>query len=486
MMKRITVLILVAIWLVGCGGVKNIKPNNYIGKSDAWKNRHAKKNLQPQEKPEVEPIWGRHLMSMFAKAGLNIDADSNDAADLLYGGTNSALTDPGADRILFWDDGAALGSNVAWLTLGSGLTFNGTTLEVGTSFNPDTADGAALGSVDLEWSDLYLAASGVIYGEADQSNTLTSSATGWTANLNLAAATYGSDGSVSDAKLLYINSLSSNAQDQISARQTTLTNEAGLYAALSDVADFVQPSEKFTMGATIAETVNADTTPDVSNAALGTNNIYRSNANGTITDFDDADDHSEFSDGDFFIFILDDASVLNFNGNSDLNRPGNLDYTGSATQPTVIIFEYLDAAWHTTSLSPAATSPTTLSVGAIETPTLQEDEWNDEADDRLLTVAELKNKIISNAGLSADTHFDAPVVTEGWNVIFIIEAAYQVDVHPNDSQTWYLNGTVMGADEMISNSADTVGESMACFSTEAGKVYCESKYANFAAVAEPI
>jgi len=123
-------------------------------------------------------------------------------------------------------------------------------------------------------------------------------------------------------------------------------------------------------------------------------------------------------------------------------------------------------------------------VSSIETPTLQEDEWNDEADDRLLTVGELKNKIISNAGLSADTHFDAPVVTEGWNVIFIIEAAYQVDVHPNDSQTWYLNGTVMGADEMISNSADTVGESMACFSTEAGKVYCESKYANFAAVAE--
>ena len=122
----------------------------------------------------------------------------------------------------------------------------------------------------------------------------------------------------------------------------------------------------------------------------------------------------------------------------------------------------------------------------IETPTLQEDEWNDEAGDRLLTVAELKNKIISNAGLSADTHFDIPAEAEGWFVTFIIEAAYQIDIHPNDSADWYLNGTVMGADEMISNSADTVGESITCFSTELGKVYCESKYANFAAVAEPL
>ena len=43
----------------------------------------------------------------------------------------------------------------------------------------------------------------------------------------------------------------------------------------------------------------------------------------------------------------------------------------------------------------------------------------------------------------------------------------------------------MGADEMISNDDDTVGESIMCFSTELGKVYCESKYTNWEAVAEP-
>lgn len=123
-------------------------------------------------------------------------------------------------------------------------------------------------------------------------------------------------------------------------------------------------------------------------------------------------------------------------------------------------------------------------VSSIETPTLEEDELNDEAGDRLLTAVELKNKIISNAGFGADSHFDCPAFSEGWNVIFIIEDAYQMDIHPNDSQNWYFNGTVLAADKMISNDDDTVGESIAIFSTETA-VYCESKYPNWEVVAEP-
>ncbi len=52
-------------------------------------------------------------------------------------------------------------------------------------FTPDAADSATLGTADLEFSDLFLATSGVIYGENGQANTLTSSATGWIFNLNL-------------------------------------------------------------------------------------------------------------------------------------------------------------------------------------------------------------------------------------------------------------------------------------------------------------
>lgn len=45
---------------------------------------------------------------------------------LADGGTGASLTDPNADRILFWDDSAGA---VTWLTAGTGLTITGTTID---------------------------------------------------------------------------------------------------------------------------------------------------------------------------------------------------------------------------------------------------------------------------------------------------------------------------------------------------------------------
>ncbi|MBU0975208.1 hypothetical protein KJ918_00250, partial [Patescibacteria group bacterium] len=42
-----------------------------------------------------------------------------------YGGTGASLSDPNADRILFWDDSAGAST---WLTLGSNLSLTDTTL----------------------------------------------------------------------------------------------------------------------------------------------------------------------------------------------------------------------------------------------------------------------------------------------------------------------------------------------------------------------
>ena len=62
---------------------------------------------------------------------INVDSDdSNDAVDIGSGGTGSQLLDPGADRILFWDDSAAAGSNMTWLAPGTGLSVTATTLNV--------------------------------------------------------------------------------------------------------------------------------------------------------------------------------------------------------------------------------------------------------------------------------------------------------------------------------------------------------------------
>ncbi|MHC4356514.1 MAG: hypothetical protein ACYS0H_27745, partial [Planctomycetota bacterium] len=55
----------------------------------------------------------------------------------------------------------------------------------GNLFTPDAADGADIGSAALEFSDIYLAAGSIIYGEDDQGNTITSSATGWAFNLDI-------------------------------------------------------------------------------------------------------------------------------------------------------------------------------------------------------------------------------------------------------------------------------------------------------------
>src|SRR5690349_5541904 len=46
---------------------------------------------------------------------------------LSAGGTGVDLTDPGADKLLFWDDSAG---NIDWLSLGTGVSISGTTLNV--------------------------------------------------------------------------------------------------------------------------------------------------------------------------------------------------------------------------------------------------------------------------------------------------------------------------------------------------------------------
>lgn len=64
---------------------------------------------------------------------------------LADGGTGASLTDPNADRIMFWDDSAG---SVDWLTAGTGLSISGTTISAsggissGTSFpvSPSTND----------------------------------------------------------------------------------------------------------------------------------------------------------------------------------------------------------------------------------------------------------------------------------------------------------------------------------------------------------
>lgn len=60
----------------------------------------------------------------------NIDNNSlitlSELLNRISAGNGTALTDPGADRIMFWDDSA---SQLQWLTIGSNLSITGTTLD---------------------------------------------------------------------------------------------------------------------------------------------------------------------------------------------------------------------------------------------------------------------------------------------------------------------------------------------------------------------
>jgi hypothetical protein len=70
-----------------------------------------------------------------------------------------------------------------------------------------------------------------------------------------------------------------------------------------------------------------------------------------------------------------------------------------------------------------------------------------------LIAAEVKNKIITNSESVGADEWDFPAIAEGWNFIFIIEAAQNVTLDPNGTDQWYLNGTQMAAGEAIVNTA---------------------------------
>jgi len=59
-------------------------------------------------------------------ASVALASDTTGQLPLANGGTAANLADPGADRILFWDDSAGA---VTWLTLGTNLTITGTTID---------------------------------------------------------------------------------------------------------------------------------------------------------------------------------------------------------------------------------------------------------------------------------------------------------------------------------------------------------------------
>jgi hypothetical protein len=79
------------------------------------------------------------------------------------GGTGASLTDPNADRLMFWDDSAG---TVDWLTLGTNLSITGTTLN---------ASGGGGGLSDTDYGDITVSGTGTVMTiDSDVINKITS------------------------------------------------------------------------------------------------------------------------------------------------------------------------------------------------------------------------------------------------------------------------------------------------------------------------
>lgn len=63
---------------------------------------------------------------IFSNAGVLSQFGATDTVALANGGTGASLTDPGADKILFWDDSAGA---VGFLTPNANLSITGTDLD---------------------------------------------------------------------------------------------------------------------------------------------------------------------------------------------------------------------------------------------------------------------------------------------------------------------------------------------------------------------
>src|SRR5574343_1423304 len=73
---------------------------------------------------------------------------------------------------------------------GTGVAVFGTSPSFTTAILPASAGGATIGNATYEWGNVYLTDGAIIYGQANQGNTLTSAATGWTANLEFSARSF--------------------------------------------------------------------------------------------------------------------------------------------------------------------------------------------------------------------------------------------------------------------------------------------------------
>jgi len=124
---------------------------------------------------------------------------------------------PSDDQVLVFSTPVDGVSEGVWTNISTGggsgdLLADGSVPMTG-SLVPNAANTIALGSASAEWADIYLGDSAIIYGENDQSNTITSSSAGWTFAKGITATTVSTVQGESTAGYLRLLEGSNNGTD---------------------------------------------------------------------------------------------------------------------------------------------------------------------------------------------------------------------------------------------------------------------------------
>lgn len=213
---------------------------------------------------------------------------------------------------------------------------------------------------------------------------------------------------------------------------------------------------------TLAALTADDATPDVSAAATGINNFFQTdNANPTTyTDFNDTDDHSEFTnDKSWFWLRVDDANTtIDFSANANIEGNAGVDFTGSATQITYILFVFDDSRWNAVNFQQGFSSPTALGIASIDlqSGTIQGAMKVGDADvnGEVLTASTM-NSIRISSGAGDWTIPDVCDSATGYWVTVTANAAHvaSLDLAGDEDLFILSSGTALDADDEL----DTAG-----------------------------
>lgn len=136
----------------------------------------------------------------------------------------------------------------------------------------------------------------------------------------------------------------------------------------SDFTDDAGHADRGTEGVTMVTFGDGDTTPDVSNGTFSVHRLFQTHQStaAVITDFDDSDDHSEFSDGDWFDLVLNYGSTIDCSDNANIECNSNVDLVGMASQVLIIRFTYEGTQWKS-NFNGGYSTPNTLLINKAAT-----------------------------------------------------------------------------------------------------------------------